>query len=294
MQHAPIAAVLLAAAVILPAAQAGTIRHDRLDSQYTGLAASPAYDAVGMLTYNTSAGGFLCSGTAIASSWVVTAAHCLDDGTTSNVQFQVGGTTYGGADWLVAPTWSGNLDDGNDIALLRLGSDITGVSFAKVNPGIFDLGTVGTHVGFGNTGTGASGFTNGTFGTKRAGNNAIDGVIFGAYGNILVTDFDNPSGGDVNISGSAIPLDLEYLIAPGDSGGGLFFDYLGTTYLTGVHSFGASVDGNLDSDYGDFSGSTRIAEYWDWIRAVTAPAPAPASLALLLLGLAGLRLARRR
>ena len=38
----------------------------------------------------------------------------------------------------------------------------------------------------------------------------------------LVSDFDHPSNESMNRTGSAEPLDLEFLAAGGDSGGGVF------------------------------------------------------------------------
>src|SRR5208283_4095111 len=67
--------------------------------------------------------------------------------------------------------------------------------------------------------------------------------------------------------GCSHSLPLEGLIAPGDSGGGLFITTSTGTYLAGVNSFVGS-DSNLpNSMYGNFSGHTRVSAYSDWIEA---------------------------
>ena len=62
---------------------------------------------------------------------------------------------------------------------------------------------------------------------------------------VLLSDFDNPNNASDSSWGSSTPLPLEYLIAGGDSGGGLFINVDGIDLLAGVHSFGwGLIDGN--------------------------------------------------
>jgi len=120
----------------------------------------------------------------------------------------------------------------------------------------------------------------------------------------LVADFDNPLPVGAVPLGYSHALPLEGLIAPGDSGGGLFITTSTGTYLAGVNSFVGSDFGPPRSVYGNFSGHTRVSAFSDWIEArirgedpilvdaseeenttsprLTAyPAPEPGSLALL-------------
>jgi hypothetical protein len=56
--------------------------------------------------------------------------------------------------------------------------------------------------------------------------------------------------------------ELEFLIASGDSGGGLFID----NKLAGINSCVMAVDKKPDSTYNDESGHTRISKFIGWIK----------------------------
>jgi len=265
----PCIAILLC---VMPTWQAfaGTIRHDRPDSSYTSLSAS--YPSVGRLTW----GSYICSATLIDDNWILTAGHCLDEVgySADDWTFDLsdsGGGTHIGAERFIHPGWVGDLTDGTDIALLRLQTVETVVSAAAINSATSEVGRTATHVGYGRTGTGLTGM-NAPAGTKRAGNNVIDldGSSVSGYNDmVLFEDFDSGSAGD-NWSGSQTQLDLEYLIASGDSGGAMFVDFGSGDVVTGVHSFIASVDTNTDADYGDIAGSTRVSSYESWITSTIA------------------------
>ena len=55
---------------------------------------------------------------------------------------------------------------------------------------------------------------------------------------------------------------LEFLISPGDSGGGLFINQK----LAGINSYVYATDGKSNADYGDISCHTRISTHADWIE----------------------------
>lgn len=257
--------VLLIGMLSSHTASAGTIRHDRADSNYTSLAAS--YPSVGKLTWNSS----ICSATLIEEDWILSAGHCLDETglSASDWTFDLsdsGGGVHSGAERFVHSGWTGDLADGTDIALLRLATQETTVSPSTINSDTSEVGRTATHVGFGRTGTGSTGM-NAPAGTKRAGNNVVDldgSSVAGYNEKVLFEDFDSGSSGD-NWSGSQSQLDLEYLIASGDSGGALMMDFGSGDTVAGVHSFIASTDGVTDADYGDIAGSTRVSSYATWI-----------------------------
>jgi hypothetical protein len=295
-------------------AQAGTIRHDRDDSLYLSLAAEPAYSSVGRFTGTTSTYSYSASGTLITPSWILTAGHVVDQAT--SLSFNLGGTAYTASKWVAHPNWNGDLAAGYDIALVQLSSSITNVTPAARYTGTSELGALGTAVGFGKTGTGLTGAT--TFdGKKRAGQNVIDRFYSSTNNRVLLSDFDNPTNSADSAFGSSTPTSLEYLIAPGDSGGGLFVDFGQGALLAGVHSYGSAIDGLVDSDYGDRSGHIRVSAFNSWIDSIigggtstsgsTKPGrgnkkkfaaggvvPEPSSWALAVIGLVAARCASRR
>jgi len=264
---------------------AGIIRDDKADALYTALAAQSRYAGVGDLIIDNSV---RCSATVIDAHWILTAAHCVDGGI-GQVRFTVGGSTYAASSWVVNANWTTDLYAGWDIALVEFATTITGVTIAPLYTGTAEVGKVGTNVGFGMTGTGLTGATLAS-GTKRAGENLISAVggqsDVGSFSSrILFQDFDNPHSAASSWWPSATPLGLEYLIAPGDSGGGLFIDVDGVSYLAGVHSFGLTTAPTVKFVYGDVAGSTRVSSFIDWIEGYINPVPAPATLPLLVVGL---------
>ena len=118
-------------------------------------------------------------------------------------------------------------------------------------------------VGFGKTGTGEYGDIN-CDGVKRAAQNLITEID---NKRLLLADFQNsvPTGPVSLDFDRALPLGG--LIAPGDSGGGLFITTPTGTYLAGVNSFVGSDLGAVRSTYGNFSGHTRVSAFRDWIEA---------------------------
>ena len=78
-----------------------------------------------------------------------------------------------------------------------------------------------------------------------------------------MSDFDDPRSVDPS-QPLTRPLNLEYQLAKGDSGGALFIGGL----LAGVNSFIDSRDGRTDADYGDISATTRVSSHSNWIQNV--------------------------
>ncbi len=314
-----LAACFLAGAVVagvgadLPA---GTIRHDRNDADYRALANQPQFASVGRYD-RFSSGGLIGSLTLIHPNWALTAAHVVDndfDGDLSNNPpgyVKVGGYTRQAAEIIVPtgvngnPGWNGSIGDGFDIALVRFNEPILDITPARIYSSFQELGKVVTMVGYGQTGDGTTGST-GSSGTKRAGQNVVDELFTMRNGaTALRWDFDEPAPrkSPNQLGGSSVPLDLEYQIASGDSGGGSFIFEDGVWWLAGVHSgtynfYNYTGKPTEDSHtYGDVALVTRVAAYQQFIFThipeLAVAIPEPASLSLLALGSALLTRRRR-
>jgi hypothetical protein len=259
--------VLLLAAGLLPAAAQGVvIRSDASDQQYVALGAE--YPSVGCFDGTTSSSSFLASGTLIAPSWVLTAAHVVDHA--QSLEFTVGGVTYTADRSIANPNWTGNLWSGYDIGLVHLSAPVTNVTPAAIYTGQGELNQTVTTVGYGKTGTGTTGAVL-LDGQKRGGQNIVDRIV---NDRLLVSDFDDPAS-SVGMLGNARTLALEGLIAPGDSGGGEFMQVGDASYVVGVNSFVGSATGVPNSGYGDLEGQTRVAAFADWIEGVIDGGPSP-------------------
>ncbi len=309
--------------VLLATGRAGVIRGDVLDSFYTGLAAQSVYDSVGFLRWNEGASGYIASGTLISPEWVLTAGHVV--GGTNNYGAGVSGMFFGlgsaysetgvvATDWIPFSGWSSSNGDvwaGVDLGLVRLSQSITSVTPALIDFSTPLLGLLGTNVGYGRSGIGSGGMST-PAGTKRAGQNMIDaqggmvttmgsGTLLdlrGISSTVLFQDFDHPTDLVASTMGSVTPVAQEYLIASGDSGGGLFIEVGGVTKLVGVNSFLASLPYPLDTtganaDYGDLAGVVSVQSFENWIFTVTG-VPEPSVISLLFFGLGGLLLMRTR
>ena len=296
---------------------AGTVRDDRSDSLYLNLGS--LYPSVGQILGTDPTSSFAASAVLVSPDWALTAAHVTSGATSLN--FKIGGNSYTGSGWVTNPNWTGNLSNGYDLGLIHFNSAITNVAPAVRYTGSSEKGQTATYVGYGTTGTGLTGWQNvSSFSQlqKRGEQNVIDTL---ANARLFESDFDNPAAKFQkrdNSMGSGKPLDLEGLIAPGDSGGGVFINVGGTNYLAGINSFLGAFDGKVNADYGDVSGAIRVSAFNSWIDSVingAAPtnlstslvadanavdftmgpstAPEPSTFALLLVaGVAGL--ARRR
>ena len=277
MQHQIriIASILLfAAGLSAGPALAIVVRDAQNDSLYRSLGSNTPYESVGRFVGTTNNNGFLASGTLVAPEWVLTAAHVVDGART--LSFTIGGQTYQVDRKIVYPGWNGNLWSGCDIGLVHLAKPVDNIKPAPFYTGSSEMNHPDTVVGFGKTGTGSSGDTK-CDGLKRGAQNVISQI---ENKRLLVADFENPLPAGTVPLGYSHALPLEGLIAPGDSGGGLFITTSTGTYLAGINSFVGSDTGVPHSVYGNFSGHTRVSAFSDWIEArIRGEDPAPSETA---------------
>jgi hypothetical protein len=293
-----IAAILTLGSIIALPAEAIVVRDAQDDSLYRTLGSSNAYDSVGRFQGTTPTTGFLASGTLVAPDWVLTAAHVVDNAKT--LSFNIGGQDYQVDRKIVYPSWNGNFWSGFDIGLVHLAKPVDNIKPAQLYTGSSELNQLDTVVGFGKTGNVDSGDTQ-SDGLKRAAQNVISQI---ENKRLLVADIDKPLPPGTMPLGYSHSLPLEGLIAPGDSGGGLFITTATGTYLAGINSFVGSDSCSSGSCSSSFSGHTRVSAFSDWIEArirgddpmvanpsqeikaerqrmTPFPAPEPGSLALL-------------
>jgi hypothetical protein len=225
---------------------AGTIDPSISDSQY--LKYGEQFEYVGRLcgTYKDDS-RFCASAVAIDDHFIITAAHVVKD--SNSCTFTVKDKAY----CITDVVYHKDFDDGEfgtaDIAI-GYSKEPFGLKFyPALYEGDDEDNKICCMSGFGITGnflTGASLSDN----KRRAGSNMIDHIDR----NLLIC---SPSRrGDKDYTS------LEFLIASGDSGGGLFID----GKLAGVNSCVMAVDRSPRSVYKDESGHTRISRFIDWIK----------------------------
>ena len=161
----------------------------------------------------------------------------------------------------VLPQYYGPLKNANDVAVITLKNPITNIEPAKI--GLSDLvGRVVTTVGYGVPGVGTD-FDESQLDQdfrRRAAQNIVDAIVPTDFEEVsdrgaIVTDFDSPAGDSNSLKDYAdepisdpLPLALEGMGTPGDSGGGIFADFGQGFRLVGIASASVHLDDEEGSD----------------------------------------------
>lgn len=184
------------------------------------------------------------SAVVIKPTWVLTAAHVVDE-TTNNVIILDSNDEIEVVEIFIPKEF--NDEFGNyDIALCKLNSKINLDFYPELYEKNDEVGKVAGIAGFGVTGTfSSSERISGS--VRRAGSNKID-------------EIDR----QLLICGASIQnkTELEFIIYHGDSGGGLFINQ----QLAGINSCVLATDKKPDGSYGDQSGHTRVSIHRNWIK----------------------------
>jgi hypothetical protein len=159
-----------------------------------------------------------------------------------------------------------------DIAIIKLEKPLRGITRLRLNTATDELHDTVTGVGFGASGPASQPELVNAYSIKLAGQNIIDsvgGALLNGQSTMLYADFDSPDARKgCNPLGSATPVELEYGIGGGDSGGPLFVSKNGELCLAGIATYAPKVVDDLlkNGYYCGIIGWTRISAFSDWIR----------------------------
>ncbi|NEN89951.1 MAG: trypsin-like serine protease [Okeania sp. SIO3H1] len=223
-----------------------------------------------------------CTGSLIASNYILTAQHCVQDFFPEDFRVQFRGDDPENsvlADIAVTDILqdgSFGLLDGTDIAILELEEaapdSIDPLRLFGSNPEDL-IGSNATVLGFGFNGLGSVGHNDTADGLRWAAENTID-LLDGGFdprfsetfgSNIFNLDFDDGTDDNNTLSSvgsSSSPLTNEGTTAPGDSGSPLLVEVDGELLIAGVLS-GGSTD---TSEFGDISWFTGVLEHRAFIE----------------------------
>lgn len=230
----------------------------------------------GVVRLNSDLGS--CTGSLLGGGQhILTAAHCVTDGSgninvsdldvtfempTSDIVFNVDISKID-----VHPSWTGATTSVGDLAVLTLDAlaPVRAERYRLYGDQAGDAESIGqifTLVGYGVTGTGATGQQAGTGGTKRLAFNQIGQI--GPAASQLRADFDD---GVTDTLGDGFGLGaLEGDQASGDSGGPSML--IGNA-VAGIASYSTDFNssGN-NSDFGDWFTATRVSSFLGYIQGI--------------------------
>ena len=254
---------------------AGVFRHDVQVVLHEQLAAQPQFDCVGGICNDTSAAP-MGSCVLISERFVLTAAHVFMHNKkvapAKNIVIVLKGRQIKAKQIIVYKPYLEKFENNSfDIALVELEEPVRGVHIPALNTQLDEMKSIVTGVGYGVTG-----FANKPEDIKAtekplAGQNTIDGFggekINGVEA-LMLADMDYPQHPEYNLMGDAEPIQLEYALGGGDSGGPLFRERNGKWELMGIAKGTSFVVERFTAVgyYGQMCKWVRVAVFADWIK----------------------------
>lgn len=232
--------------------RAGTIDPNTPDEQYVAFGQkfpcvvrlrADQYETRGDKTIRTRHWG---SAVIIRPHWLLTAAHVVT-GVQDHCAIKDDNSEFSLPNVFVHRDYKEETLGQFDIALAYSPKDFKLEFYCPLYTEADELGKSVTIAGYGFTGTFLTGFTHADS-KKRAGHNAVEGVERA----VLICRPDRGS--------KRFPL--EFIITPGDSGGGLFIG----DKLAGISSFLMAADKIPNGTYTDEAAHTRVSLYADWVN----------------------------
>ena len=186
------------------------------------------------------------SAVVIKPNWCLTAAHVLDGSMGNPTVINDAGKEFRVSKVITHKEFVSERIGWNDIALCYSPESFALEFYTPLYTESDELGKAITISGYGLTGTFSTGATKDDS-KKRGGHNRIEST----ERCVLIC---SPS-----VKTDRFPL--EFMISPGDSGGGMFIG----NKLAGINSFLLAKDKKPDGTYGDESAFTRVSIYADWV-----------------------------
>lgn len=191
---------------------------------------------------------YLGSAVVIRPNWIITAGHVVA-GTHAQRIVRDDGTEHEIRHLIVHEAFDEDKIGLHDLALGYSPKDFNLKFYTPLYTEADELGKPITIAGYGVPGTFTSGAQHDKADDKKRGGH---NVVESAFASVLIC---TPSAGLKR-------MPLEFMITPGDSGGGMFIG----DRLAGINSFLLATDKSPDGTYGDESAFTRVSLYADWIE----------------------------
>jgi len=238
--------IILIIVTTLNVGLAGTTDPNIPDKKY--IAYGQEFESVGKICGSYKNGTKFCaSAVAIDEHHVLTAAHVVKDSVSCSVFFK--GKEFCLDSMVVHKDFDEDKFGVADIAIGYSGESFNLESYPtlyETNDEIEKLCSISGYGFYGTFISGAKKYDD----KRRAGLNRIEEILI----DMLICNASKNS--DKN------KTELEFLIASGDSGGGLFID----GRLAGINSCIMSVDKSPSAKYNEESGHTRISKFISWIN----------------------------